>query len=171
MKLKEIPALEEGLIHVIIETPRGSQSKYTYDPKRETFELSKVLPMGTVFPFDFGFIPNTQAEDGDPLDVLVIVDQPCFPGCLLKCRPIGILKAKQKEKGGEKVRNDRLVAVADCSIEFADLKNIRSLNKNMITEIENFFIDYNKHEGKSFKPISWNGPKEAVRAIREKLVD
>lgn len=171
MKLKEIPALEEGLIHVIIETPRGSQSKYTYDPKRETFELSKVLPMGTVFPFDFGFIPNTQAEDGDPLDVLVIVDQPCFPGCLLKCRPIGILKAKQKEKGGEKVRNDRLVAVADCSIEFADLKNIRSLNKNMITEIENFFIDYNKHEGKAFKPISWNGPKEAVRAIREKLVD
>lgn len=170
MKLKEIPALEEGLIHVIIETPRGSQSKYTYDPKRETIELSKVLPMGTVFPFDFGFIPNTQAEDGDPLDVLVIVDQPCFPGCLLKCRPIGILKAKQKEKGGEKVRNDRLVAVADCSIEFADLKNIRSLNKNMITEIENFFIDYNKHEGKSFKPISWNGPKEAVRAIREHMV-
>lgn len=83
MNLQKIPAIEQQLIHVTIETPRGSQNKYAYDPEQEIFRLKKVLPMGTVFPFDFGFVPNTKADDGDPLDVLVIVDEQCTQGALL----------------------------------------------------------------------------------------
>src|SRR5512142_3126073 len=96
---------------VIIETPRNSRNKYKFDEKTGRFKLSKVMPEGMMFPYDFGFIPKTEAEDGDPLDVLVLNDEPMFPGCELECRLVGVIKALQKEKGKEN-RNDRLIAVA-----------------------------------------------------------
>src|SRR5258708_20464997 len=87
---------EDGdLIQVIIETPKGSRNKYAFDPEQKVFELKKVLPAGMAFPYDFGFIPSTRAEDGDPTDVLVLMDEPAFPGCLLKCRPAAIFHAAQ----------------------------------------------------------------------------
>src|ERR1700749_3870756 len=147
MKLKGIPSIEDGLVNVIIETPEESQNKFDYDLKLNVFRLKKTLPMGTLFPFDFGFIPNTLAEDGDPVDVLVIMDQRAFPGCLVECRVIGVVEAEQTETNKKKERNDRIVAVTDCSVLYADITNVRELNKKMVEEIENFFIDYNKHEG------------------------
>ncbi|MBS1688839.1 MAG: inorganic diphosphatase [Bacteroidetes bacterium] len=170
MKVKKIKPVEDGLINVIIETPKESQNKFDYDTKLGIFRLKKTLPMGTMFPFDFGFIPNTKAEDGDPVDVLVIMDQHAFPGCLVQCRLLGVLKAIQKEKGGKEERNDRLVAVTDCSILYADLKKIKDINKHMIEEIENFFIDYNKHEGKKFEPIKWGETEEAMKVIKKHKV-
>jgi inorganic pyrophosphatase len=167
MKIAKIKPREKDLIHVIIETPRGSLNKFDYDPKLKTFHLSKTLPMGTVFPFDFGFIPDTLDADGDPLDMLVIMEEPAFPGCLISVRLLGVLEATQKGKG-KKIRNDRLVGVSDCSILYGSIKKLEDLNKSMVKEIENFFIDYNKHEGKEFSPIGWKNSNKAKQLIKEK---
>src|SRR4029453_15828071 len=77
-------------VRVVIETPKGSRNKYAFDVKDKFFALKKVLPAGMAFPYDFGFVPSTRAEDGDPVDVLVLMDEPAFPGCVLTCRPIGV---------------------------------------------------------------------------------
>ncbi|HSZ33061.1 MAG TPA: inorganic diphosphatase [Puia sp.] len=167
MKIEKIKPKDKGTVNVIIETPRGSQNKFDYDPKLKTFRLSKTLPMGTVFPFDFGFIPDTMGADGDPLDMLVVMEEPAFPGCLISVRLLGVLEAMQKGKG-KKIRNDRLVGVSDCSILYGSIKKLDDLNKSMVQEIENFFIDYNKHEGKEFSPIGWKDKKKALNLIVKK---
>src|SRR5579871_6578732 len=100
-----------GLFQVVIETPRGHRNKFKYEEKLGLFTLHKVLPLGASFPFDFGFIPATRGQDGDPLDVLVLMDEPTFPGCVVTSRLIGVLEAEQTEDG-ETVRNDRLIAMA-----------------------------------------------------------
>ena len=89
----------QNTIQVVIETPKGSRNKYAFDPEQKIFELKKVLPAGMAFPYDFGFIPSTKAEDGDPADVLVLMDEPAFPGCLLKCRLVGIIEGEQGKIG------------------------------------------------------------------------
>src|SRR4030095_8345221 len=104
-----VPA--EDSVRVIIETPKGSRNKFKYDPVSRMFKLSKVLPEGMVFPYDFGFVPLTKGDDGDRLDVLVLMDEPTFPGCLLECKLVGVLEAEQEEKKKKK-RNPRLIAVA-----------------------------------------------------------
>ena len=165
MKINKIPTIYKGLVNVVIETPRGCQNKFDFDPKLGVFTLSKTLPMGTVFPFDFGFIPQTLGQDGDPLDVLVIMDDPAYPGNLIHTRLLGVLEARQENKKGVKIRNDRLVAVSNCSVLYENIKNIDDLNKSMVKEIENFFIDYNKHEGKKFHPSGWKNSKTAMKLI------
>ena len=156
-------------INVIIETPKGSQNKFDFAAEQGIFKLSKSLPMGTVFPFDFGFIPGTKGADGDPLDVLVLMDQPAYPGVWIECRLLGVLKAVQKEKGGKKERNDRYIAVSDTSIMFKDIREIKMLNAGMVKEIENFFIDYNKHEHKKCTPKSWHSKKTALKLTRKQI--
>ena len=89
----------QSRIQVIIETPKGSRNKFAFDPEQEVFALAKVLPAGMVFPYDFGFIPSTKAEDGDPTDVLVLMDEPAFPGVLVKCRVIGVIEGEQGKIG------------------------------------------------------------------------
>ena len=99
-RLPPLDADSDATIQVIIETPKGSRNKYAFDVEQKIFELSKVLPAGMAFPYDFGFIPSTKAEDGDPTDVLVLMDEPAFPGCLLKCRVVGVIegvRAKRKK--------------------------------------------------------------------------
>jgi inorganic pyrophosphatase len=166
MKIDKIKPTFKNLFNAIIETPRGCQNKFDYDPGQGVFILNKTLPMGTVFPFDFGFIPGTLGEDGDPLDVLVIMEDPAYPGCLVRIRLLGVLEATQEDKKGKKIRNDRLVGVSDCSVLYHGIKNIDELNKSMVTEIENFFIDYNKHEGKKFSPSGWKNAKKAKQLIK-----
>src|SRR5437764_14661059 len=103
-----------GSLNVVIETPKGSRNKFKCDPQSGSFELSKVLPRGSVFPFDFGFIPSTTGDDGDPLDVLVLMDEPVPAGCKIAARLLGVIEAEQTSDG-ETERNDRLMAVAeDC---------------------------------------------------------
>jgi inorganic pyrophosphatase len=171
MQLENFSPVHGKKIFVVIETPRGSQHKYDYDKRLQMFALHKTLPMGTVFPFDFGFIPNTIGEDGDPLDVLVLMEEPAFAGCLVECRVLGILMATQTEKNAKPVRNDRIIAVADCSVLFASVRKVKELNVDMAKEIENFFIDYNKNEGKKFKPIKFDGPKNAMKLISKGMHD
>jgi inorganic pyrophosphatase len=169
MNVKNIVPEQNGILQVVVETPRGSQNKYDYDEKLDVFKIKKMLPMGMVFPFDFGFLPNTTGGDGDPLDVLVIMDEAAYPGCLVACRAVGILEATQKEKDKQPVRNDRIVAVATTSILYAEISTMADLNKNMVADIEHFFIDYNKHEGKEFVPIAWRNTITALELVRESI--
>src|SRR6201988_5536446 len=102
---------DKQLLRVVIETPKGSRNKFAFNPDEHTFELKKVLPAGMAFPYDFGFVPSTKGDDGDPIDVLVLMDEPAFPGCMLKCRPIGVIEGEQRKKKSGKERNDRVVAI------------------------------------------------------------
>lgn len=150
-----IPPIEDGLVNVIIETPKGSQNKYHYDEQRDVFLLKKVLPMGFAFPFDFGFVPNTISEDGDPLDIIVILDEHTYPGCLVQCRLIGALEAEQIEKTGKKNRNDRLVAVSGVTNLYDQVQNVHDLGSKTRMQTEGFFIAYNSLSGKQFMPLRW----------------
>jgi inorganic pyrophosphatase len=154
-------------IKVVIETPKGSAQKYDYDPKTHFFEMSKILPSGMVFPYDFGFIPRTKGEDGDPLDVIVISEFNSFPGVVIKCRIIGGIKAEQSsDKQGKMIRNDRFLAVPKCSNIFQKVEAMHDLPDNIMNALEGFFVDYNKLEGKKFKILSKMDPKEARRLIQ-----
>jgi inorganic pyrophosphatase len=155
---------KSGRLHVIIETPRGCRNKYSYDEKRKLFKLGSVLTAGAVFPFDFGFIPGTIGEDGDPLDVLVLMDEPAFPGCFVICRLLGVIEAKQTEDGKTE-RNDRLIAVSANAETHRDVKSLGDLGKELIDQIEHFFVSYNAAKEKKFKPVGRFGPKRARRLI------
>ena len=156
---------KSGELNVIIETPRGCRNKYSYDEKRRLFKLGSILPAGAVFPFDFGFIPRTVGEDGDPLDVLVLMDEPAFSGCFVAARLLGVIEAMQTEDG-ETGRNDRLIAVSANAETHRDVKSLGDLNKKLVDQIEHFFVSYNLEKGKKFKPLGRFGPKRAKRLIQ-----
>jgi inorganic pyrophosphatase len=160
---------EGGELNVIIEAPKGSRNKYAYDPDAELFVLKTVLPAGAIFPFDFGFIPSTLGEDGDPLDVLVLMDEPAFPGCLVPSRLVGGIDAEQTERDGETMRNDRLIAVAAKSYTHRDVRSLDDLSENLIAEIEHFFASYNEIRGKHFEPVGRVGPDGALDRVREAI--
>lgn len=160
-------AKEKKFVEVVIETPRGCRNKYVYDEKEKSFRLKKILPAGAVFPFDFGFIPGTKGGDGDPLDVLVMMDEPAFTGCRIRCRIIGILKAEQQEKDGKKMENDRLVAVPEVTHLYKHAQDINDLDRNILAEIEHFFVSYNEIEGKKFIPMGWAGSEKAMELIEK----
>src|SRR6185503_4939199 len=134
--------------------------------KRGLFKLGGVLPMGAVFPFDFGFIPSTLGGDGDPLDVLILMDEPAFPGCLIPARLIGVSEAEQTEDG-ETSRNDRLIAVAGDSRAHTDIQTLSDLNESIVNEIEHVFISFNEAKGKRFEPLGRFGPDRARRVVEE----
>ena len=149
-----LPPFDEssGELNVVIETPKGSRNKYAYDENLGLFVLKGVLTAGHSFPFDFGYIPQTLGGDGDPLDVLVLMEEPAFAGCLVPSRLIGVIEAEQTERDGEAERNDRLIAVAADSQTHADIKSINDLNETLVDQIEHFFVSYNEAKGKKFAP-------------------
>ena len=167
--LTDLPPYEsaEGELNVIIETPKGSRNKYNYDEEYQLFKLGGVLPAGAVFPFDFGFIPSTLGGDRDPLDVLLLMDEAAFPGCLVPARLIAVIEAEQTERDGETTRNDRLIAVAADSHTHKDLRSLSDINETLLDEIEHFFISYNEIKGKSFNPLGRFGHIKAARLVEE----
>jgi inorganic pyrophosphatase len=154
-----------GYLNVIIDTPKGSRNKFTYQDEHRMMSLTGILPIGASFPFDFGFIPSTAGGDGDPLDVLVLMDDPAFPGCLVPSRLIGVIEARQTENRKTN-RNDRLIAIAAESIIHSNIKTLRDLNSNLIKQIEHFFISYNEIKGKRFEPLGRYGPARAVKVVK-----
>ncbi len=111
---------------MVIETPKRSRNKYAFDEKQKIFALKKVLPAGMAFPYDFGFIPSTIAEDGDPVDVLALMDEPGAVGCLLQCRVVGIIEGEQGRKKDAE-RNDRIVAIERENHRFSDICHVKDL--------------------------------------------
>lgn len=154
-------------LNVIIETPQSSRNKFNYDPERALFKLGGVLPAGAVFPFDFGFVPSTTGGDGDPLDVLVLMDESAFAGCLVPSRLIGVIEAEQTERDGETTRNDRLIAVAADSHTHKNVRSLTDLNKTLLDQIEHFFVSYNEIKGKTFKPLGRFGAQKAKKIVEE----
>ena len=157
----------EGQFRVVIETPRGSRNKYSYDSEQQVFVLKKVLPAGMTFPFDFGFVPATLAEDGDPIDVLLLMDDPAFPGCTIRARLVGVLEAEEKNEEGKTQRNDRLIAVALESPTYSEMKSLGDLGERLVADIENFFVNYQKLRGNEFKVLARSDARKAWRLIEK----
>jgi inorganic pyrophosphatase len=166
VKLGSFDKDDHGLIVVIIETPKGSRNKYAYDVKDHIFELKKVLPAGMAFPYDFGFVPSTRGGDGDPLDVLVLMDEPAFAGCKLTCRVVGVIEGEQSD-GKHKERNDRVVAVENANHSYARVKHIDDLGKRFEKELEEFFVNYHRLGGMTYKILAVKGPAAALRIIKK----
>jgi inorganic pyrophosphatase len=154
-------------VNVIVETPRGSGYKYDYDPQLGKIKLNKVMPAGLVFPFDFGFIPGTVGGDGDPLDVIVISEFPAFSGCAVACRIIGALKVNQQERGGQRMRNDRLVGIPVVSELYANVQELSDLPEDLMNQIIAFFTSYNQQAGKKFKVTEMLHSGQSLELIRD----
>lgn len=149
----------------IIETPKGSRNKFDYDPESNLFMLGGLLPEGMMFPFDFGFIPSTMGDDGDPLDIMVLMDAPAHVGCLIDVRIIGLIDAEQTEDGKTE-KNSRLLGAAIHSYEHEELETIANVSKTLLSQVEEFFVSYNKQRGKKFKITDTAGPKKALRFLK-----
>jgi inorganic pyrophosphatase len=157
---------QKEIIQVVIETPKGSRNKYAFDQESRIFQLKKVLPAGMAFPYDFGFVPSTQADDGDPVDVLVLMDEPAFPGCLLKCRIVGIIQAVQGTKK-KKERNDRIIAIEQDNHSLASIQHVDDLGEPFADELEQFFVNYHALGGEKYRILALKGPRDARKAIKK----
>jgi inorganic pyrophosphatase len=164
-RLKPFDVEDKQLLRVVIETPKGSRNKFAFDPDQHVFELKKVLPAGMTFPYDFGFVPSTEADDGDPVDVLVLMDEPAFPGCVLKCRAIGVIEGEQGDKK-DKERNDRIVAIEQDAHSWEDIKAIDELGKQFVRELEQFFVNYHQLSGKQYRVLGVKGPDQARKLVK-----
>lgn len=157
---------KDRMLQVIVETPKGSRNKFAFDPEQRIFSLKKVLPAGMVFPYDFGFLPKTRADDGDPTDVLLLMDEPAFPGCVVRARLIGVIEGQQ-HNGKKPVRNDRIVAVAEVNHSYANVRTVKDLPKQLLRELEEFFVNYHNLEGKKYELLGCKGPQTALNAIKQ----
>jgi inorganic pyrophosphatase len=157
---------KDGLLQVIVETPAGCRNKFAYDPDQGIFALKKVLPAGMTFPYDFGFLPRTLAPDGDPIDVLLLMDEPAYPGCAVRARLIGVIEGEQLD-GKDKIRNDRLVAVAEATHRYANIQKLRDLPAKWIDELQEFFVNYHELQGKKYRLLGCKGAAAALRLIKD----
>jgi inorganic pyrophosphatase len=166
--ISELPAIDPntGALNVIVETPKGSRIKFKYDEEHGLFQFDKTLPYGHAFPFEFGFLPSTLGGDGDPLDVLVLSDEPTFVGCLILGRLLGVIEGKQVERGKAN-RNDRLVVIPVSAKSHEPVLPMRKLDKALASEITKFFVSYNQMQGKEFKPLGYGSPARAKEIIQQ----
>src|SRR5712675_1164061 len=153
-------------VDVVVETPKGSKYKYKFDEEQNRFRVKKILPVGLAFPYDFGFIPGTKGDDGDPLDVMIIAEDSYLPGSVIECEIIGAIKARQSSDD-ETFRNDRIIGVPVMTKEKDEEVALEDFSKHKINELENFFIYYNKMEKKEFKPLGILNARETWQIIKE----
>ncbi len=156
-----------AIVSVVIDTPQGSRNKFKFDSRNGAYKLSKILPEGMVFPYDFGFVPSTKSEDGDPLDVLVLIETPTLPGCNVECRLIGVIEAEQRTDAEKPVRNDRLVAVARASPLYSDVTNVNQIKPAVLKDIEAFFVNYDRLRGVEFRVLARSGPERALKILSD----
>ena len=162
------PFTEDGDVYVVVETPRGSRAKFAYDPKLKTFTLSKSLLTGLTYPHDWGFVPSTTGPDGDPIDVAVFWDVATFPGVVIPCRALGLVKVEQSATEGSsgRRRNDRILAIPVEGRRQQDLRSVRDLSDRIRQELELFFVTAAALEGKDPKILGWDGPEAALSLLR-----
>ena len=161
---------DDPLLHVVVETPQGSRHKLAFDERLGLFRVKKVLPLGLAFPFDFGFVPSTRAGDGDPLDVLVLLDGPTAPGVLVEVRAVGVIQAEQCEGEGPITRNDRVIAVAPVSPRHRDVRALDDLGARTVEEIERFLVSYQAALGTTVV-LQGRGDAAAARALAQAAAD
>jgi inorganic pyrophosphatase len=144
------PQPKAGVINVLIEIPAGSKNKYEFDKDLQAFALDRVLYASVQYPYDYGFIPNTLADDGDPLDGMVIMDQPTFPGCIIAARPIGMLEMVD---GGD--RDEKILCVPVKDPRYADVKSLKDIAPHRLEEVAEFFRTYKNLEKKVTEILGW----------------
>ena len=163
----KLPTTPNGLIRVVIETPRGAAAKIAYDPAIQAFGYVRPLPVGMTYPYDWGFIPSTLGDDGDPLDGLVIHQAASVPGIVIKCDLLGALRVKQKDPGGEALRNDRYVLCPHKEDAPDEPVATDHVPDKLRREIEQFFLSSVLGTGKTVKFRGWQNADEARRAIKK----
>lgn len=158
-----IPIGEQSpeVVTAVIEIPQGSVNKYEYDKHLHVFRLDRNLHSPVHYPGDYGFLPQTLAEDGDPLDILVLGDAPTFPGCIYSARPIGLFK--MLDQG---IRDEKILAYATGNPRFASIQNYTDVMAHVLREVEHFFSIYKDLEGKRTKVLGWKDRKSAYKIIR-----
>jgi inorganic pyrophosphatase len=154
------------VLEVVVDTPKGSPIKFKYDAAKRRYTIAHVLPPGMVFPFDFGSVPQTLAEDGDPLDALILLEAPTFAGCFVPVRLVGVLQANQSQKG-KTMRNDRLIGVAVESRTYREIRRLEDVADHLLRSIEHFFLSYNEERGRRLRVTGRFGPAHARRIVRE----
>ena len=161
--LDQLPLVtEDAAVRVVVEANAGSRNKLKYAPKTGIFELHHVLPLGTCFPYDFGFLPSTLGEDGDALDAIVFADEPVPPGTVVACRLVGVIEAEQGPPGEPKKRNDRFLAVARLSHVYRDWHNLGDVTAKALDELEAFFVSYTAQRGTEFRVLARAGAARAT---------
>ncbi len=164
MNLKDIPVGDKApqIVNAIVEIPKGSRNKYEYDLNLGLFTLDRVLYSSMHYPEAYGFIPSTLYEDGDPVDVLIFIDQPLHVGVLVEVRPVGILRMKD-----EKGTDDKVISVAINDPTYSPVTDLRQLPRHLLIEVEHFFTSYKELEGKAVMSFGWSGANAARRAIEK----
>jgi len=149
------------VVYAVVEIPKGSRNKYEYDKDKESFILDRVLYSPFHYPVEYGLIPQTLWDDGDPMDIMVIMDESTYPGCIIETRPIGVMKMID---GGDS--DDKILGVPTNDPRFDDIKDISDLPQAFLNEITHFFQEYKKLEGKTTEILGWENVKKALESIK-----
>ena len=170
MNLHDVPAFAtDNWIHVVVEAPRDSVLKLKYEPQWQAMSVSRPLPAGLKFPFDWGFIPSTLGPDGDPLDAMVMWDVPSYPGVVIPCRAIGVLQIEQNRRNqdpSERVRNDRILAIPVETRRERDVTQFTHLPSELRKELEQFAVAATALEGKDVRVLGWDDAGAALALVR-----
>jgi inorganic pyrophosphatase len=163
LDLSLIPAQPKyGIINVLIEISAGSKNKYEFDKDLNAMALDRVLSSSVHYPCDYGFIPNTLGNDGDPLDAMIIIDEPTFPGCVIAARPIGMLEMID---GGD--RDEKILCVADKDPNYAHVKSLKDIPQHRLDEISEFFKTYKNLEKKVTEILGWKDVDAVMPLVQE----
>jgi inorganic pyrophosphatase len=171
-ELHRLPAFAgDDIFHVVVESPRGSAVKLKHDPEFDVFSISRPLPLGLVYPYDWGFVPSTKGPDGDPIDAAVFWDVGTFPGVVITCRALGLIKVDQRipDSSGRR-RNDRILALPVEARREAGLTSATALPQRVRDELDVFFMTAAALEGKDPRILGWDGPEAALELIRSSAV-
>jgi inorganic pyrophosphatase len=163
----------DGSLNVVVESPRGATSKFKYDAALGAIVLSRPLPSGLMYPHDWGFVPSTRAADGDPVDAMIVWDGACYPGVVVACRPLGLLKVEQNSliAPGTRERNDRLAVLPVKAPRQESALTVFDLSERTRRELEQFFVAATGFEGKDLRLLGWGGVDDARAFIRASLVE
>lgn len=166
MKLTNLPVGPEPphVLYAIVEIPRGGKNKYEYDSELEVFRLDRVLYSSVHYPAAYGFVPSTRADDGDPLDILVMTTEPTFTGCLIEARPVGIFHMRDEKGDDEKV-----LAVPTADPRYSEVTELAHVAPHFLREVEHFFAIYKELEGKRVETFGWEDRSSAIDSIRRAI--
>jgi inorganic pyrophosphatase len=171
MNLATIPTFaEDELFHVVVESPRGSSLKLKYHVEWDAMSVSRPLPLGVMFPYDWGFVPSTEAADGDPLDAMLLWDVVSYPGVVIPCRAVGVLHVEQnreRDDPSQRIRNDRIMAMPVEARRERELDAVTKLPARVRQEVEQFTLASTALEGKQVRILGWDDGAAALRLVRE----